>query len=194
MNAVASDFRLKNTDNKSHSGFGLSLGNSDKLEINENFALQGEFLLHYRTSELSNNTDGIKNKFSYWGAEVPVYVVGQLKTASGKFFIGAGSYIDFGFNAKIAGTDLYKKDKTTGEIFMKRWDYGCGIIGGYEFKNNFFVNIAYRRGFSNLLNTDKADASMKSQVFSLGLGYRFPLFSVRLGDKFLFKWRDKANK
>jgi hypothetical protein len=150
------------------------------LEINENFALQGEFLLHYRTAGLSGNSDGIKNEFNYWGGEVPVYIIGMLKTASGKIFIGIGSYMEFGFSAEMAGIDLYKKNKTTGESLMKRWDFGGEIIGGYELGKNFFVNIAYRRGFPNLLNTNQTDASMKSQVFSLGLGYRFQLFSVKL--------------
>ncbi|MDR0505350.1 MAG: hypothetical protein LBH32_00820 [Dysgonamonadaceae bacterium] len=54
------------------------------------------------------------------------------------------------------------------------------IIFGYQFAGGICINAAYQRGFPSLLNTGKEEAAMKSQVFSLGLGYRFRIFNFNL--------------
>ncbi|GHT24499.1 hypothetical protein FACS189430_09510 [Bacteroidia bacterium] len=139
---------------KKETGFGASLSNSDKLEISEHIALQSEFHLHYSASQ----------SVKYWGLEVPIYVVGRLKMGAGKGFVGAGSYADYGLRAK-------------------NWAIGGAVIAGYEFANGFFVNISCKRRFFDWTPANVTDSAMKLQAVSIGLGYRFPLFAVKLNGK-----------
>jgi hypothetical protein len=181
-NATMSNFLLENSGSKSNLGFGALIGSSDKLEIGEHFALQGELLFRYGTSDIRDKTTGAKNRYQNWSVEVPTYAVGQIKVGLGKAFFGIGPYIGLELSAKsnTEKINLYKKDKITGESTMSHWDFGGGAILGYEFANKIFVDATYRIGFLNLLNVNKDGTTMRNQVFSLGLGYRFQLFSIKL--------------
>ncbi|OAV75860.1 hypothetical protein Barb7_00492 [Bacteroidales bacterium Barb7] len=192
VNTTMSNFRLNGVDGKSKMGFGVSVGNSDKLEIGENFALQGEFIIHYKTSKMTDKTTQLESDLKYWGVEVPAYGIGQMKMGSGKAFIGIGPYLGYGFSAKSnpGKINLYKKDKTTGETPMKRWDFGGGVILGYEFENGLFVNASYKMGFLDSWNVYNSDAKVRSQTLSFGLGYRFSLFAATF-DKNKFKFSGK---
>ena len=56
---------------------------------------------------------------------------------------------------------------------MKRWDFGFGALLGYEFDNKIQINATYQVGVINQLDRLKDDSKLRSQVVSLGLGYRF---------------------
>ncbi|GHT65629.1 hypothetical protein FACS189452_00070 [Bacteroidia bacterium] len=180
-NAAVSNFRMENTERKSNAGFGCSFGSSDKLEIGEYFALQGELLFRYGSSGMSDATTATEHTLQYWNVEVPVYFVGQLKNRWGKVFLGIGSYMGYGLSAKShpGNLNLYKRDATTGKIPLSRWDFGAAAMLGYEFANGIYIDAACLMGFADLLNSS-IDATMKSQVFTLGIGYRFQLFSLKL--------------
>ncbi len=98
----------------SNMGFGASLGGFLKIEFNENFALQPELMFHFKNSEME--TPNIYEapyafNYQYWGAEIPIYAVGQMKLGNGKGYIGIGPYVGFGFSNKntTIDIDLYKK-------------------------------------------------------------------------------------
>ncbi|GHT07694.1 hypothetical protein AGMMS49525_16870 [Bacteroidia bacterium] len=139
---------------KNETGFGTSLSSSDKLEISEHVALQSEFHLHYSASQ----------NVKYWGLEVPIYVAGQLKMGAGKGFVGAGGYADYGLQAK-------------------NWAIGGAVIAGYEFSNGFFVNISYKRRFFDWIPTHSTNVATMLQTVGVGVGYRFPLFAVKVNEK-----------
>ena len=84
-----------------------------------------------------------------------------------------GPYLGLGFDAryKDADVDLYKK--VNDEADMNRWDFGLGILVGYEFINGIQVNAGYQLGLVDQLDALKDDASMRTQTVSLGIGYRF---------------------
>ena len=173
--AGISDFVIRDMENcQSNSKFGASAGIFLKLE-SRNFALQYELALRYRTCEVENNAEQTQTDYQYWGLELPIYLMGQIKAGSGKFFIGAGPYVSLGLDAKQTpgNVDLYKKDKTTGKSIMHRWDFGLGAMAGYEFKSGISFFAGYQAGLINLLRAEKNSMSMKNQTVGLGIGYKF---------------------
>ncbi len=160
----------KTPDTKSNLGFGGSAGGFLKLELSENFAIQPELLLQFKNSKLESKSTKLKTDYQYFGLQLPVYALGQFNLGSGKFYAGAGPYIRYGFSAKqkLDGNkiDLYK-DK-----IMKRFDFGAGVLVGYEFSNKIQINAGYKMGFADL-NKAKGDAETRNHELSLGIGYRF---------------------
>ncbi len=173
-NANMSNFLLSDMGStESNMKVGASLGGFMKMEFSENFALQPELLFHYKSSEMklgSNKTD-----YEYWGAEIPIYAVGQMAMGNGKGFIGVGPYVGFGIDAKYktGDMDLYEKDKVTDKAYLNRWDFGVGVMLGYEFNNGFLVNAGYQMGLIDNLDANKDNATMRNQTISLGVGYKF---------------------
>ena len=162
---------------KSNMGLGATLGGFEKIEFSENFALQPELLLHFKTSQMKTEAAGSKLDYQYFGVEIPVYAIGQMKLGNGKGFIGVGPYAGFGIDAryKVDGMDdinLYK-EYNGAKSDMQRWDFGAGAIIGYEFSNRIQINASYKIGFMNALNADKDNATLQNQTVSLGIGYRF---------------------
>ncbi|MCC8145496.1 MAG: porin family protein [Bacteroidales bacterium] len=158
---------------KSTMGFGPSLGGFMTVQFHENFALQPELLFHFKSSE--NKIDGFKTDYEYWGAEIPIYLVGQMQLGMGKGYVGLGPYVGFGFDAKWTDgneKNLYKEYNGK-KAFMKRWDFGVGAMVGYEFDNGVSINANYQIGLIDVLDRDKKNATMRNQTVSLGVGYRF---------------------
>lgn len=177
--ANTSNFLLKDMDgSKSNLGFGASLGGFMKVELTENFAIQPELMFHFKNSEMEVKATGEKTDYQYFGTEIPIYFVGQTVIGNGKFYIGVGPYVGFGFDAKykVSGADnidLYKKDKQTDKAAMQRWDLGAGAMIGYELVSGIQINVGYKMGFINALDAGKDNSKMRNQTISLGLGYRF---------------------
>jgi len=162
---------------KSNMGVGGTVGGFSKIGISENFAVQPELLVHFKTSEMKTEATGAKLDYQYFGVEIPVYAVGQMNLGSGKGFIGIGPYAGFGIDARYKMTgaddiDLYK-EYNGAKSAMQRWDFGAGVMLGYEFSNRIQINASYKMGFMNALNADKDNATMRNQTVSLGIGYRF---------------------
>lgn len=159
------------SDASSKMKFGPSLGGFVKVDLHENFAIQPEMMFFYRTSKFERGR--LEDNIEQWGMYIPVYAVGQVNMDLGKAYIGIGPYAGFGFDAKLdkADVDLYKK--VDGEKQMQRFDFGVGAMVGFEFKNRVQINARYQIGFIDQLDADKKDASMRNQMVSLGLGYRF---------------------
>ncbi|MDR2234207.1 MAG: PorT family protein [Tannerella sp.] len=174
----SSNFILSDMDGmKSNLGAGATLGGFEKIEFGENFALQPELLFHFKTSEMETKATGAKLDYRYFGVEIPIYAVGQVKLGSGKGFIGIGPYAGFGIDSryKADGMDdvtLYK-EYNGAKSAMQRWDFGLGGMLGYEFSNGIQINASYKIGFMDTLNADKDNASMQNQTISLGIGYKF---------------------
>lgn len=167
--ASMSNFILEDMkDIKSNMGFGVSLGSFVKINIEDGFAIQPEFMIHYRSSELKEA--GEKRDFEYWGIEAPFYAMGQWRTVShNRLYVGVGPYIGYGFSAKYKSPtlNLYKKNK------HQHWDVGFGAQLGYEFSSKIQVNASYKLGVIDALDEGRKHASMLPQRVSLGLGYHF---------------------
>ncbi|MCL2041892.1 MAG: PorT family protein [Bacteroidales bacterium] len=101
--------------------------------------------------------------------------MGKINAGSGQVLLGAGPYVGLGLDAIQSpdNVDLYKKDKTTDKAAMHRWDFGLGVMVGYEFGIGISINAGYQAGLINTLSAEKEDRTMKNQTVSLGVGYRF---------------------
>ena len=140
------------------------------------FALQYELLVRYRSSEMEDTISQSKTNYQYWDLEIPVYIMGQIPTKAGKFFIGAGPYVSFGLDAKEfpKNVNLYRKDNTAEKAIMHRWDFGIGTMLGFEFNNGISINAGcYQGGLINVLSAEKDNRSIKHQVVNFGIGYKF---------------------
>ena len=171
-----SNFFLSDLDNySSRMKAGPNLGGFMKIDLHENFAIQPELSFFYRTSKIKK--EGAKNdNFEQWGMQIPIYAIGQTNLGNGRFYGGVGPFVGLGFDAKrkikdADNIDLYKK--VNGDKEMNRWDFGFGALLGYELNNKFQINATYQVGVINQLDRLKDDAKLRSQVVSLGLGYRF---------------------
>ena len=172
--ANMSNFNLSDMPGvKSDFGFGATIGGFTKIDISRHFALQPELLLNWQNSTLK--FDGKENDYQYWGLEIPVYAVGQVKlTNGGRAYIGIGPYARLGLSAKntTIDEDLYKKNGST-KAFMQRGDVGAGAMIGYEFAFGMQINASYKYGFLNVLDADSDNSTMNNQMISFGIGYTF---------------------
>ncbi|MBB4037881.1 hypothetical protein GGR21_003802 [Dysgonomonas hofstadii] len=146
------------------------------LEFSEHFALQGELIYHYKSSDFDR--EDLKGKYEYWGTEIPIYAVYQWKLAKGnRLYAGIGPYTEFGFSAKLKRNgekiDLYEKEKLAEVSAMKDSNVGFGVIVGYEFANGIQINGSYKVGITNILDSNSNSVSLHPNTFSLGIGYRF---------------------
>ena len=172
--ANTSNFILSDLDPvESKLGFGASVGGFAKFDLTENFAVQPELLFHFKNSTTESGND--EDNFHYWGAEIPVYALGQWNCGNGKFLAGVGPYVALGFNAEYDDSDfdLYEEIGNTDESTLRRFDFGFGATLGYEFGNGIQINAGYKLGVLDAMDAGRNDASMLPQTISLGFGYRF---------------------
>jgi len=170
--ANMSNFLLTDLDNQSSTmKIGPTLGGFMNIGLHENFSIQPEVLFFYRQSTME--TGVAEDDFNQWGMQIPVYLLGQTYTNSGKFYAGVGPYLGLGFDARYndADVDLYKE--VNDESVMNRWDFGLGALVGYEFSNGIQINAGYQLGLIDQLDALKDEATMRTQTVSLGIGYRF---------------------
>jgi len=143
----------------------------------ENVATQIDMMFRYRTTKLENHNTGETGTFNYFGIDLPVYFIQQGELDNGSFFAGAGPFASFGLSNRYNSThrrvDLYKNDQTDDNTIMKRWDFGVGIIIGYEMISGLQFNFSYQMGFRNLMSNGFENINMNSQLVGLGVGYRF---------------------
>ena len=172
--ANASNFILSDLDAmESKLGFGASVGGFAKFDLGQCFAIQPELLFHFKSS--TNEIGNTENDFQYWGAEIPVYALGQWNCGSGRIYAGVGPYAALGFSAKYDNNDfdLYKEIGSTDESVLRRLDFGFGTTFGYEFNNGIQINAGYKIGVLNVMDANRDNSSMLPQTISLGMGYRF---------------------
>lgn len=155
---------------------GGSAGGFLNLSIVRSFSVQGEILFHYKTSDFES--DNRKGEFTYWGMEIPVYIMYHLSFTKGnRMYLGIGPYTEFGFGASFCynGTkqDLYEKSGTTGLPALCDSNTGFGVKAGYEFASGFQINASYKASVTNLLDENSSRIKMRPQTLSLGVGYRF---------------------
>ena len=167
-----SNFLLTDLDaQKSTMKVGPNLGGFVKIDLNENFAIQPEMMFSYKESKME--TGPAEDTFKQWGMQIPVYALGQVNTNSGRFYGGVGPYVGVGFDARYKNADVNLYDEVAGVTPMNRWDFGMGLLLGYEFNNKVQLNAGYQFGFVNQLDALKDKAKMRTQTVSVGIGYSF---------------------
>ena len=130
----------------------------------------------YKT--LSFEQGSINSDYKYWGVEIPVYVMTQMKMNKGnRFYVGVGPYAEYGLCAKhnTGGNeiDLYEKEEALGKASMTRFTIGAAAIIGFEFSCGIQANVGYKTGLTDSLEANENNASMFPNTVSFGIGYRF---------------------
>jgi len=162
---------------KSSMKVGSSAGFFYKYAFLENRAVEADMMLHFRTSKMKNKTTGETGVYHYFGIELPLYVLIQADFDDRTLYIGMGPLVSFGLfshnETETRRINLYKKDPTGDRPTIRRWNFGAGIIIGYETKCNLQFNFNYQLGFRNMFDESFQNVELFSQLISLGVGYRF---------------------
>jgi hypothetical protein len=137
----------------------------------------------------------VKGNYTMNYLELPVHFVYNQPMAKGNsFFIGIGPSFSYGLsgNAKVDITEndngvIYEESESIDIKFdgkdnatandnyghYKAFEFGLSMIAGYHFTPNFFVNLNFNQGLSNI-NPDETDkGETKTSYFGLGIGYYF---------------------
>lgn len=149
---------------------GFTAGGFLNYNITEHFALQGELIYHYKSSDFLY--DGQNNVYQYWGMEIPIYaMIYQKLSHGGRIYAGVGPYAEFGFSAELKQDG--KKRNLYDDAAMNDFNSGFGIIVGYELPSQFQINAGYKVSVTNILDTNSSSATFLPVAVSLGIGYRF---------------------
>ena len=161
---------------KQHESSG-SAGFFYKYAFLENRAVEADLMFHYRTSKMKNKTTGETADYRYFGIVLPLYSMLQADIDNRKLYFGLGPLVSFGLfshnETETRRINLYKKDIDSGRTAVRRWDFGAGIIIGYETKCNLQLNFNYQLGFRNMFDESFQNVELFSQLISWGVGYRF---------------------
>jgi len=175
-------------ENKIKTGF--HVGVNAEIPIATDFYLQPGVLFTTKGAK-SKDDDDIKVNLSY--IEVPINFLYKPELGMGKLLLGIGPYIAFGIGGKVSNADGKETDvEFTKEVsaqnfstaaalgyypYFKRFDAGGNLLVGYEFSNNFSVQLNAQLGMLNI-NSDIKDISdddtkFKNTGFGVSVGYRF---------------------
>ncbi|MFV0554757.1 MAG: porin family protein [Mangrovibacterium sp.] len=174
LDATTSSLILRDMDGTdSKIGFGATIGGFGEITFTEHFVLRPEVLIHYKSSKLESGN--AETDYQYVGVEIPIYAVEKFNMGSGKGFVGIGPYVGLGIDAryKADGSDDVKlyKEYNGNDSAMQRWDFGLGMMVGYEFSSRLQITASYKYGLVDAMNAGKDDASMFPNAISLGLAF-----------------------
>ena len=133
---------------------GFFIGLFAEFPLSEKFSIQPEF--HY--SSVTKDGESIDNLI------LPVFLKYYITE---KFNVMSGLQFD------------YFTEKDLGDI--KRFGLGLGIGLGYDITDSILISSRYSFGITNRIDTsefiddsiDSSDLSAKTNIFQIGLGYRF---------------------
>ncbi len=154
---------------------GASLGLFTRIGFTQNFALQPELVVNY--TETKENCYPEKIKLKYGGIELPVYALGQIKAGNGKFFIGAGPHIGYGFSANAEIEKSHTGNSFKNAIELDHWYSGINTLTGYEFDFGLSIHGGYQMSWD--LGSRKKRSGIKTETISLGVAYKFQLKSKK---------------
>lgn len=188
-NAQKAQFGLKgglNVANQSYSGegapspssiIGFHIGGFAEVKISDKFSIQPELLYSTQGSEFDYTLymDGAeydtKNTFKLSYINVPVMF---KYYAAKKFSLEAGPQVGFLTSSKIETKVLGQSVTQGAKDLFENVDFGLNIGAGYDFTSKFSAGVRYNFGLANVgENEDGSDDSIKNNVFSLSLGYKF---------------------
>jgi len=145
---------LKNLIENEVDAEGFFIGLFAEFPLSEKFSIQPEF--HY--SRVTKDGESIDNLI------LPVFLKYYITE---KFNVMSGLQFD------------YFTEKDLGDI--KRFGLGLGIGLGYDITDSILISSRYSFGITNRIDTsefiddfiDLSDLSAKTNIFQIGLGYRF---------------------
>jgi len=106
--------------------------------------------------------------------ELPLNVVFRIPGGSGNVLLGTGVATAVALSGRqtSSGSSDTKKlnfgDDATDDF--ARYDFGINVIAGYEFKNDFFVQLNYNYGIHRLFVGGDPDDKLYNRYFALRVG------------------------
>lgn len=150
---------------------GLTFGVLADVGLTDNLSIQPEvdFIQKGMQLELEFFGETTKSKQTWNYIEIPVLVKYKFGTDAVKAAVMAGPSLGFALSAKD-DTDGVETDLDFDEDGVKRGDLGFNFGGMVGF-GNFFVDLRYQLGLSNLADDDEVTVNNKGLI--LGVGYMF---------------------
>lgn len=125
---------------------------------------------------VTSSGETVRTKTLITYLELPLNVVFRVPGGSGNVLLGTGVAPAVALSGTMksegAMTNETKKlnfgDDATDDF--ARYDFGINVIAGYEFKNNFFVQLNYNHGIHRLFVGGDPDDKLYNRYFALRVG------------------------
>ena len=143
---------------------GVQVGGFAEIKVADKFAIQPEVLFSTEGSKIKAEGEEILFNLSY----INVPVMAKFYPAP-KFSIQAGPQLGFLVSAK----GKFNDEKVDIKDGYKSINFGLNLGAGYEFTDNFLVDVRYNFGLSDISETNEEGIKTKSSVFSIAFGYKF---------------------
>ncbi len=169
------------TDN-GNSITGLTAGVMADIPVGKNFSFQPALNWIQKGTKEEVTFMGITEKTKLTGnhLEIPLNFLYNVSGNTGTFFIGAGPSITFALSGKWKyddGTNSFTEDVQFGDDpdndDIKGLDFGANLLTGFRFPNGLFISAGYNLGLGNLVPGGSEDGTLKSNYFSIRLGWLF---------------------
>lgn len=158
-----------------YGNMGFTTGGFLRLELEKNFSVQGELLMHYKCSTL---TDSASYDLDYWGLEIPIYAMYTLRFKKGDSMnFGLGPYCEFGLKATLweptGKRNLYEPTRRDEIQAMAGSNSGFGVLIGYETTFGLQVNATYKISITNIVDANSNNVALYPMAASVGVAYRW---------------------
>jgi len=99
--------------------------------------------------------------------EIPITFLYKPVLGEGRLLLGAGPYFGYAVGGKIGDDDIsFDND-------FKHFDAGGNLLFGYQFAQNFSVQLNAQLGLVNIGQNSEDEATVKNTGFGVSLGYHF---------------------
>jgi hypothetical protein len=163
-----------------NSKIGITAGVLADILAGKNFSFQPALNFVQKGTQEEETFGGIteKMKLTINCLEVPLNFLYNTTGNTGTFFIGAGPSFSFALSGKWKyedGTNSVTEDVQFGDDpdndDLKGFEVGVNALTGYRFPNGLFIAAGYNAGLTNLFPGGSEDGTLKSQYFSIKLGW-----------------------
>lgn len=165
LNIANQKFEVQGNSMTANSIVGFQVGGFAEIKVAEKFAIQPEVLFSTEGSKLK--AEGLEFTFDLSYINIPV--MAKFYPAE-KFSIQAGPQLGLLVSAKGKLNDGSKGDIKDA---YKSINFGANLGAGYEFTDNFLVDVRYNFGLSDIAENNEDDGKITGSVFSIAFGYKF---------------------
>ena len=152
---------------------GLTLGVLANIGITEAFSIQPELNFIQKGSKTKEDLANFQEEqiiiFNY--LEIPVLAKYTFASDAVDLSLLAGPSLGFGLSGSIEVAGV-KDDIDWDEDEVKQGDFGLNFGVGAGF-GNFFVDVRYQLGLTNLNDSDDDEITLKNKGINIGVGYMF---------------------
>lgn len=179
INVATVNFQSDGFNISPDSRVGLTVAGLANIPVNESFSIQPE--VHFIQKgykfelEFFGEVTETTAKLNY--LEVPIHAKYAFGNENLRFFILAGPAIGFALGGEVEqcdGGDCISEDiEFDDNDGFNRLDLGLSVGAGMNIGSNFFVDLRYVLGITNLSEDDADDIKTTNRGIQIGVGYMF---------------------